>query len=84
MLDFLNKIKSVFVRTVPDTSPSGTVDSTDLAKVVKTGLLVGLASAISYGLSNLAPDSLGHYQPLVVLGLTAALDFVNKLVKKNQ
>jgi hypothetical protein len=84
MLDFLNKIKAVFVTNVPDTSPIGKVDSTDLAKVVKTGLLIGVASALSYGLTNLAPDSLGHYQPFVVMGLTVALDFVNKLVKKNQ
>ena len=84
MTDFLKKLKEVFVKSVPDTSPSGTIDKTDLAKVVKTGFLVGLASAISYGLANFSPDTFGNYQPLVVLGLTAALDFVNKLVKKNQ
>lgn len=84
MKDFFSKLKNVFVKSVPDTSPSGKVDSTDLAKVAKTGVLVGIASALSYALANFAPDTFGHYQPLVVLGLTAALDFVNKLVKKNQ
>lgn len=84
MLDFLKKLKSVFASNVPDTSPSGTLNKTDVAKVVKTGVLVGIASAISYALANVAPDTFGHYQPLVVLGLTAVLDFVNKFVKKNQ
>lgn len=84
MLDFLNKIKSVFVSNVQDTSPAVSVNKTDLAKVVKTGVLVGLASAISYALANLAPETFGHYQPVVILVLTAALDFVNKFVKKNQ
>lgn len=84
MKDFLKRIKDVFIKSVPDTSKTGAVDKTDLAKVVKTGLLVGVASAISYALANMSPDTLGHYQPLVILGLTAALDFLNKLVKKNQ
>ena len=83
MKDFLTKLKNVFVKNVPDTSPSGEVNNTDLAKVVKTGVLVGIASAISYALANVAPDTFGHYQPLIVLGLTAVLDTVNKFVKKN-
>jgi hypothetical protein len=84
MKDFFKKIKDVFVKSVPDTSPIGTVDKTDLAKVAKTGVLVGVASAISYALANIAPDTFGHYQPLVVLGLTAVLDFLNKAVKSNK
>jgi hypothetical protein len=84
MKDFFKKFKDVFVKSVPDTSPSGTVNKTDLAKVAKTGILVGVASAISYALANIAPDTFGHYQPLVVLGLTAALDLLNKAVKSNK
>ena len=81
MKNFLKKLKDVFVKSVPDTSEGGKVNQTDIAKVIKTGALVGVASAISYALANIAPDTFGHYQPLVVLGLTAALDFLNKLVK---
>ena len=84
MKDFLKKIKDVFIKSVPDTSSIGTVNTTDLAKVVKTGLLVGVASAISYALANMSPDTLGTYQPFVILVLTAALDFLNKFVKKNK
>lgn len=84
MGELFAKLKDVFVKSVPDTSTTGKVDKTDLAKVVKTGVLVGVASGVSYFLANIAPDTLGTYQPLVVLGLTMALDFVNKLVKSNQ
>lgn len=83
MKDFLVKLKNVFVKSVPDTSPIGKVDGTDLAKVVKTGVLVGVATVISYVLANISPDTLGPYQPLIVLGLTAVLDTLNKFVKKN-
>ena len=84
MKDFLKKLGNVFVSNVPDTSPAGKVDSTDMAKVVKTGVLVGLSAAISYGLANLNPSVLGTYQPAVMLGLTLVLDFVNKTIKSNE
>ncbi len=84
MGDLLKKLKDVFVTSVPDTSATGKVDKTDIAKVAKTGVLVGLAAGLSWVVTNVAPDSLGPYQPVVILGLTMALDFVNKLVKQNQ
>jgi len=83
MKDFLKKLKDVFVKNVPDTSPSGKVNSTDTAKVAKTGLLVGLAATLSYLITSVSPEALGPYQPYVMLGLTVALDFVNKLIKSN-
>lgn len=82
-MDFLKKLKNVFITNVPDTSPAGKVDSTDLAKVSKTGVLVGVAAALSYFITNANPELLGPYQPVVALGLTVALDFVNKLIKSN-
>lgn len=82
-MDFLKKLKNVFVTNVPDTSPIGKVDSTDLAKVSKTGVLVGVAATLSYLITTINPVALGPYQPYVMLGLTIGLDFVNKLIKSN-
>lgn len=82
-MDFLKKLKNVFITNVPDTSPAGKVDSTDLAKLSKTGVLVGVAATLSYFITNVKPELLGPYQPVVALGLTVALDFVNKLIKSN-
>ena len=83
MLDFIKKIKDVFIKNVPDTSPAGKVDGTDAAKVVKTGALVGIAATLSFLVTSLDPAALGPYQPYVMLGLTVALDLVNKLIKSN-
>lgn len=83
MADFLKKLKDVFTKSVPDTSDPKKVDSTDMAKLVKTGALVGVGAALSYVVTNIDPSHLGPYQPVIMLALTLALDFVNKLVKNN-
>ena len=82
-MEFLKKITSVFTKSVTDTSPKGKVDSTDVAKLIKTSVIVGIAGAVSYFTTNIAPETLGPYQPLIMMGLTALLDFTNKLVKDN-
>lgn len=83
-MELLTKLKNVFTKTVPDTSGGGKVDSTDLAKVTRNAALVGVAAALSELLKSIDPNTFGVYQPLVILGLTAALDFVGKLVKNNK
>lgn len=83
MLDLLNKVKAVFTTKVADTSPTGKVDKTDVAKLIKTGALVGIAAAVSYFVTNVDPVALGVYQPLIIMVLTVGLDYVNKLIKSN-
>lgn len=83
MSDFFKKLKDVFTKSVPDTSAPVKVDGTDVAKLGKTAALVGVAAALSFLVTNIDPALLGPYQPLIVMGLTVALDFVNKLVKNN-
>lgn len=83
-MNFLQKLKDVFTKNVEDTSTTAKINTTDLAKVVKTGTFVGIAAAISSILSTVSPDTFGDYQPIVILVLTIALDFVNKFVKNNK
>ena len=83
MFDFVKLVKDVFIKSVPDTSNVVKVATTDIAKLIKTGVLVGAASALSFLVTNLDPALLGPYQPLVIMGLTVVLDFVNKLIKPN-
>lgn len=83
-MDFFKKLKDVFVKNVPDTSETGTLNKIDAAKLVKTGVLVGVAAALSNLLATMAPDTFGPYQPYVMLALTVSLDFINKLVKNNK
>lgn len=83
-MGFLKSLKDVFLGSKPDTSGPGKVNSTDLAKVVRNASLVGVAAALSEVLKTVDPNMFGMYQPLVILGITAALDFVTKLVKNNK
>jgi hypothetical protein len=81
MLDFLKKL----VTPKKDgTSPIGKVDGNDVVDVIKLSAFVALAAGLSSVLEQSAELDLGVYQPFVVLGLTTALDFVNKLVKSNK
>jgi hypothetical protein len=83
-MDFLKTVFDVFTKNVDNTSPTGKVDKNDLAKITKNALIVGVAAALSAVLANVGPQSFGTYQPLIILGLSAALDFLNKMVKSNQ
>jgi len=81
MLDFLKK---VFTRKKDGTSPNLKVDGNDVADVLKLSALVALAAGLSSVLEQTAELDLGMYQPFVVLGITSALDFINKLTKNNK
>lgn len=82
-MDFLKKVFSVFVGKVDDSSPGGKVNSTDVAKVLRTTVLVGLASAITYFVGAVDPANMGTYGVFVVPIATAALDLLNKYIKAN-
>lgn len=80
---FLNKLVSVFTKNVADTSPAGKVDSTDLAKVVRTSVYVGLAAALTYFMQGVTPDMIGTKGLVVLPLIAAAVEFLNKAVKDN-
>lgn len=82
-MSFLVKLFNVFTKKVEDSSPKGRVDSTDLAKVVRTSVYVGLAACLTYFMQGVTPEMIGT-KGLVVLPLLAAVvEFLNKAVKDN-
>lgn len=83
-MNFLEKLKNVFKTNVSDTSPTGKVDSTDIAKIGRNALFVGVAASLTELINTMNPEVLGHYTPFAILGLTALLDFVTKLLKNNK
>lgn len=83
-MNFLEKLKAVFKTNVSDTSETGKVDSTDFAKIGRNAMFVGIAAGLTEMINTMSPDVLGHYTPFVVLGLTALLDFITKLLKNNK
>jgi len=80
-MEFLKRLKEVFVKSVPDTSEPGKVDKTDLAKVTRTAVLVGVASGITYALQNIDPNLFGSYGPLFTLAGAAILELLGKIPK---
>jgi hypothetical protein len=80
-MNFLKKLKDVIFGRVPDTSTPGKVDSTDLAKVARTSIFIGLSSALAFLLQNVDPSIFGSYKLIVVTAGTAALEFLTKLTK---
>lgn len=80
-MDFFKKLKDVFVNKVPDTSPAGKVDQTDVAKVARTAIYVAIASGLTFALQNISPEVFGPYSIMIVPAATAAIEFLNKLAK---
>lgn len=83
-MDLLKKLVGVFTKRVDDTSDAGKVDSTDVVKVLRTCLLVGISTGLSHFLTAVDPSTLGPYQGLVILGLTGVQEFLVKLMKDNK
>lgn len=82
-MEFLKKLKGVFVTKVPDTSAAGTVNSTDVAKVIRTSIYVAVAAGLTFAIENISPGTLGAYGVFIVPAVTAAIEFLNKLAKGN-
>jgi len=84
MLDFLKKLKDSVIGKSDDSSPQGNVDSTDLSKVVRTGLLMGLSTMATYFLSNVEPEMFGDYKAIATVALALAGDFTMRFLKNNK
>jgi len=82
-MNFLTKLTSVITKNVPDTSDSGKVDTTDVAKVLRTSVFIALSSGLAYLLNAIDPTVFGSYSPLVVVAGTALMEFFTKLSKGN-
>jgi hypothetical protein len=83
-MEFFKKLFTSFTSGVHDTSKSGAVNTTDVVKVVRTALLVGVASALTYFTGAVNPENLGVYGVFLVPVATAALDLLNKYIKGNK
>lgn len=60
MFDFFTKLKEVFVKSVPDTSETKTLNSTDFAKLVRDALMVGGAAIITFFSEHLTSVNFGE------------------------
>lgn len=80
----LKKLALVFLKKIEDKSPTFKVDSTDIAKVVRTAVFTGLATALTVFMNGVDFNALGIGGAVLIPLITAAIEFLNKLVKDNQ
>ena len=81
MLDFFKKV----LKPKPVESKAGKVDKNDVVDIVKVSLLVAIATGLETAIEHLgASEAIGPYKPFVILGLTAGLDFLNKLMRSKK
>lgn len=80
MFDFL---KNAFTKNTVDTSPSGELNKVDAKKLGIDAIIIGVSAAIAYSIEHMAPNTLGEYQPFVVLALSMLAKGLQKLTKDN-
>lgn len=78
-----DKIKSVFTKSVQDTSGTGTINSVDVAKLLKDTLLVAGAAVTTFLLAQLGHFDFGQYGVAVVPVVTFLLNLAHKFFKDN-
>jgi hypothetical protein len=84
-MKFTTKVSKAFAgKPLPDTSPALKVDTTDMAKVIRTGALMGIATAVVYGLSNLNPEIFGDYAGLAAVIIAMVTEGALRFIKDNQ
>jgi hypothetical protein len=82
-MNWLTKIKAVFVTNVPDKSDVLKVDTTDLAKVVRTAILLGVATSGVEILSYLKPEMFGDHSSVAAVVMAMTADFLMRFLKNN-
>jgi hypothetical protein len=83
-MNFLSKLKNaLFGKSEPSKSATGAVDVVDIAKVTRTGLLMGLATAVTYMLANVKPEMFGDHAGIAALVLTVVGEFSLRFLKSN-
>lgn len=82
-MKLFSKIKSVFTTNVPDKSGPLKVDTTDIAKVIRTALLIGAATSGIEILSYLKPEMFGDHSSIAAVLMAMAADFLMRFLKNN-
>jgi hypothetical protein len=83
-MDFLKKLLGSFVSKVDDDSPRGKVNTTDVAKVLRGGVIVGVSASVSYYLANLSPEMFGDYELVATVVLMALGELSVRFLKNNE
>jgi len=69
--------------TVPDTSPTGSVNKNDLAKIAVHALIVGATAILVVIGEQIGNIDFGPYNALIVPVISSAVIWLQKLLKNN-
>lgn len=83
MSEYFKKVIAVFTKNVPSKSTTLSVDSTDLAKVTRTAVLMGLSTTVTYWLANVNPSMFGDHAGVAAIALTVLGEISLRFFKKN-
>lgn len=84
-MGFLSKLKkAMFGKSTPSVSPAGKVDSIDVVKVTRTGLVMGFATFVTYMLSNVKPDMFGDHAALASVAIAILSEISLRFLKDNK
>jgi hypothetical protein len=59
------------------------VSLVDFAKVLRAGAFVGVGACLTHVIEHATEYDLGNLEPLVIMGLTAAGEFIFRMKKDN-
>lgn len=79
MLDIIRKI----INLGASTSPSNTINSVDVKKILRDAVIVGVGASLTFLLDSVHVIDFGVYTPLLVPILTTALNTAVKWIKDN-
>lgn len=84
-MKFLSDLKNaLFGKSEPSTSPAGKVDTTDIAKVTRTAILMGLATAVTSLLANVKPEMFGEHSGVAAIVLTIVSELSLRFLKDSK
>jgi hypothetical protein len=84
-MSFLSKLKNaMFGKSEPSVTPVGKVDTVDIAKVTRTAILMGLATAVTSLLANIKPEMFGEHSGIAAIVLTVVSELSLRFLKDNK
>lgn len=84
-MGFLSKLKeAMFGKSTPSVSPVGKVDSVDLVKVTRSGLIMSFATFVTYMLSNVKPDMFGDHAAIASVAIAILSELSLRFLKDNK
>jgi hypothetical protein len=82
-MNWLSKLKDVFVKNVPSDSTAKSVNTTDILKVTRTAVLLGISTAVVELLNGLQPEMFGEHAAIATVVLALLGELSVRFIKNN-